>query len=150
MIHSVRAGDIDNENVSYIRDYLEYVEKFSEGGKGQFVSEAPDKGFLRAVGEYIVSCGVDRERVVYGYGVTKGSVRIPVAVLSEDSNRALLGVWCETAPDGKHYFDRNVRRYESLRERGWKLIRVYAHDWADNNKPERDAILTALKECGAV
>ena len=150
VIHSVRAGDIDNENVSYIRDYLEYVEKFSEGGKGQFVSEAPDKGFLRAVGEYIVSCGVDRERVVYGYGVTKGSVRIPVAVLSEDSNRALLGVWCETAPDGKHYFDRNVRRYESLRERGWKLIRVYAHDWADNNKPERDAILTALKECGAV
>lgn len=150
VIHSVRARDIDNENVSYIRDYLEYVEKFSEAGKGQFVCETPDKGFLRAVGDYIVSCGVSPERVVYGYGVTQGSVRIPIAVLSEDMSRALLGVWCETPPDGKHYFDKNVRRYASLRERGWKLLRVYAHDWADNNKPERDAILNALKTCGAV
>ncbi len=146
VVHSVTADQITNDKVSYIRDYLALVGKFSKGGREQFVSAPPEKGFLRSVGEYVVSLGIDEKRVVYNYGVTAGSVRIPIAVLSEDMNEAKLGIWCEfpfrTA--GENYIDENAKRYRSLEERGWKLVRVYAHDWVDNPVAEREALASAV------
>ena len=35
---------------------------------------------------------------------------------------------------------------DSLKERGWNLYRIYAHDWADNAEAERDALAAALKK----
>ena len=100
---------------------------------------------MRSVAEFVVSCGVARERVVCNYGVTDGSVRMPVAVLSEDLSRAELGIWCEL-PVGKkyNYLDYNMRYVETFERCGWKLHRVYAHDWADNAQAEREALAAAL------
>ena len=145
VVHSVLPEDITSENVAYIREYLALARRFAAGGREQFVSEQPPAGFVRSVAEFVVSCGVARERVVCNYGVTDGSVRMPVAVLSEDLSRAELGIWCEQ-PVGKkyNYLDYNMRYVETFERCGWKLHRVYAHDWADNAQAEREALAAAL------
>ena len=145
VVHSIEAADLTNENISYIRDYLRLAERFSVSGADQFVSETPPPGFLRSVGRYIVSLGVPEDRVVYNYGVTDGSVKIPIAVLGEDKTRAAIGVWCERGGGAYDYFDGNMRYYESLVSRGWTLHRVSAHDWSDNAEAERRSLADAVR-----
>ncbi len=147
VVHSVTASEITGENVSYIADYLRVVERYSKGGKEQFVSKPAESGFLQSVADYIVSCGIDEKRVVFHYGVTDGSVRMPIAVLSENLDRALLGVWCEV-PVGKTYdcLDYMVRYPQNLKNCGWKLHTVYAHDWVDNAQAEREKLAEQLKK----
>lgn len=147
VIHSVRAEEITGESVSYIREYLELAARFAEDGRSQFVSEEPPAGFIKSVADFIASQGIARERIACDYGVTEGSVRIPVAVLSQDLKEAQLGVWCEKPTGNKYnYLDYNMRYADSLKERGWNLYRIYAHDWADNAEAERDALAAALKK----
>ncbi|MDE6850004.1 MAG: hypothetical protein K2J54_01625 [Clostridia bacterium] len=147
LVHSVRAAEITSENVSYIKEYLETAERFSLGGGGQFLSESADNGFISAVAEFIRSKGFAPERVVVNYGVTEGSVRIPVAVLDKTLSRALLGVWCEKPAGGEYDFlDYNMRYRSSLKARGWKLHEIYIHDWVDNHKNEKQALERALSE----
>ncbi len=141
VIHSIRASEIDNEHIDYIKKYLEISSRFSKDGKEQFVSIQPKDGFIRSVGEFIASLGISPERIVYDYGVTKGSVKIPVAVLSEDLTEAKVGIWCEKAlGKDNNYIDYNMRYYGNLVARGWKLCRVYAHDWIDNAQAERNQL----------
>ena len=85
--------------------------------------------------------------MVVNYGVTEGSVRIPIAVLDKDLSRALLGIWCEKPTGGAYDFlDYNMRYRSSLKSRGWKLHEIYIHDWVDNNKNEKQALERALSE----
>ena len=152
MIHSVRAEDITNENISFLSDYLYTVRRFSEGGRSQFVGktvEETPRGFLRQVADTLVGFGVDADRIVVGFGATQGSVRIPIAILSEDKTRALLGVWCETEPEGDvDYYDYNMRYFRVLEgeNRDWKLHRVYIQDWVDNRKATKEALCEAVKK----
>ncbi len=147
VVHSVLASEIENPSVAFIKEYLQIAEEYSKGGKGQFVSEPAAPGFLRDVGEFIVSQGIDESRVVFNYGVTNGSVRIPIAVLSADMSRALLGIWCEV-PTGKKYdyLDYNLRYEAILKSYGWKLYPIYAHDWMDNAKAEKERLAQQLKQ----
>ena len=94
-----------------------------------------------------MSCGIDAKRVVYNYGVTEGSVRMPIAVLSSDMQRAELGVWCEKPTGNRYnYLDYNMRYYMNFAACGWNLCRIYAHDWVDNAEAEREALAAALKK----
>ncbi len=147
VIHSVRAAEITSENISYIREYLQTAERFSQGADGQFVSGTAENGFIGDVAEFIKSSGFAPERVVINYGVTEGSVRIPVAVLDKSRTRALLGVWCEKPVGGGYDFlDYNMRYRSSLKARGWKLHEIYIHDWVDNYQNEKQALERALSE----
>lgn len=147
VVHSVRSQEITAESVSYIRDYLETVERFCTVGREQFVSEQTDKGFLSSVADYVCSQGVARERVVFNYGVTAGSVRLPIAVLSADLKEAQIGIWCETPVGGKYDFlDYNLRYKANLEKCGWKLHVVSIHDWVDNNQNEKKLLLNAIKD----
>ena len=124
VIHSLTATQISqNPRIAFIGDYLSLVEKFAAGGKTQFVSTLPESGanFISNVADFIVSCGVDRSRVIINYGVTDGSVRIPIAVLSKDLSHALAGIWCEIPVLKKYdYIDYNIKYVRSLCGRGWK------------------------------
>lgn len=143
VVHSIKAEQITNQNVAFIGDYLRIVKQFSEGGKSQFVSNTVLKpGFVSRVVEYIVSCGIDRSRIVTDFGVTEGSVRIPIAILSEDFSHAVAGIWCEKNLDASaDYLDYNQLYYTELTaRRGWKLHRIYIHDWVDNNAAEKESL----------
>ena len=153
VIHSVRAEELTNDSIDFIADYLRVARRFSLGGRDQFVGQTVEqtpRGFLRQVAEYIVSLGIDAERVVINFGATEGSVRIPIAILSPDKSEALLGVWCETDQGNDYdYLDYNLRYFRVLEggDRAWKLHRIYIHDWVDNNeaaKKELAALVSGL------
>lgn len=147
LVHSVHAYEITGVNVSYIHDYLVKAELFDRDGLAQFVSSDPGRGFVSDVADYIASLGISRDRIVLGYGVTEGSVKIPVAVLSPDLKQAQLGIWCET-PTKKdyNYLDYNMRYFDILKERGWEMYPVYAHEWVNNAEAERDNLAAAIKK----
>lgn len=149
VIHSVRANEIGgNPRIAFIKDYLMLVEQFSSGGKSQFVQSIPEYGanFAKSVIDFIVENGIPRERIVQNYGVTDGSVKIPIAILSKDLTRADLGIWCEYPVLNKYdYLDYNVRYVRSLQTRGWNIVRIFIHEWLDNSKTEKKELLKAIK-----
>ena len=149
-IHSIRSMDIENPRVDFIRDYLANVERFGsvEGeNRDQFVGEKDmPLGFIRSVGNFLVECGVPEDRVVYDYGVTQGSIRIPIAILSSDYSRADIGIWCEKDVKNMQYYDYNARYYEILKDRGWSLYRLQAHDWYFNHEQEQIKIKKLLRD----
>lgn len=145
VIHSVTSQEISgNPSIAFICDYLACAEKYAKRGRGQFVSRPPEKGgnFVDSVVKYLRDeCGIAEDRLVVNYGVTLGSVRIPIAVLSPDLGHAELGIWCEFPVLKKYdYYDYNVRYVESLKSRGWTLHKVYANDWYDNNEAEKASL----------
>lgn len=145
VIHSVRAAEVTAENVGYIREYLETAERFAQGEGGQFVCGEAENGFIKSVAGFILSKGIAPERVVINYGVTEGSVRIPIAVLDESLTRAQLGIWCEKPVGGSYDFlDYNMRYRSSLAARGWTLHEIFIHDWVDNCANEKSALERAL------
>lgn len=145
VIHSVRAAEITAENVSYIREYLETAARFSQGEGGQFVCGKAENGFIKSVADFILSKGIAPERVVINYGVTDGSVKIPIVILDESLTVAQLGIWCEKPVGGSYDFlDYNMRYRSSLKARGWALHEIFIHDWVDNNLNERQSLEKAL------
>lgn len=150
VIHSVTANElVGNPRITFIQKYLAAVERYCVDGRARFESRSPEKGeaFVGAVRDCIESFGVAEDRIVVGYGVTDGSVRIPIAILSKDMKRVELGVWCERPVLKKYdYFDYNVRYVSSLESRGWALHKVYAHDFIDNSAAEKAALGAAIKK----
>lgn len=150
VIHSVKAEELTNKNIDFIADYLKIARRFSLDGREQFVGDSLKeyrRGFLREVGEYIESLGIDSERIVISFGATKGSVRIPIVILSPDKSEALLGIWCETDAENKYdYFDYNLRYFRILEgeERAWRLARLYIHDWVDNKEAEKEKLRSLI------
>ena len=149
VVHSVLAQEIQLESVSFIGDYLSIVNKFSQDGKGQWVGKSVDQasGFIRQVADFIISNGVDKNRIIIDYGVNKNSVKIPIVILSDDMSKAELGLWCEKPlPNSSNYLDYNVRYVESLIDRDWIIHRIYIHDWVDNNQAEKENLKKILKK----
>jgi len=151
VVHSIRARDIDaatNTKIAYIKEYLEIAEFFSNEGKEQFVSKDLPKGFITQVGDYIKSLGISENRIVYDYGVTEGSIRIPLVILSEDSQVALYGFFLEKdLKSNYHYIDYNIRYYNILKDQfNWNLQRVYIHDWIYNQEIVKNKIKQIVNE----
>jgi len=149
VVHSVLAEDIRLESVAFIGQYLSIVKKFSEDGRAQWVGKTAFEatGFIRQVVDYLISNGVSANRIVIDCGVNKGSIKIPIVVLSKDMSQAELGLWCEKPVDtGSDYFDYNVRYVESLIERGWSIQRIYIHDWVDNNQAEKEKLKQVINK----
>ncbi|MDE7165306.1 MAG: DUF4011 domain-containing protein [Clostridiales bacterium] len=148
VIHSITPEQMTgNPRVAFIQDYLAVARRYSEAGRSQFKSNNPEKGgsFIRMVADYIESLGIARERIVIGYGVTDGSVRIPIAILGKSLDKAEFGIWCEYPVMKKYdFYDYNVRYVTSLTNRGWAFHKVYAHDWLDNAEVERAALKNAI------
>ena len=137
VIHSRKATDTKPE---FVGKYLEKVEYFTSDYHSPFVSQAPEKGFLAQVRDYIVSSfGISKDRVLCHYGATEGSVRIPIVVLDPEKKAAQLGIFCELPIDKKYnYVDYNVKYFDILRSmRNWNLHRIFIHDWVDNNEAEK-------------
>lgn len=149
VIHSVHPTDITGENVRYIGEYIDTAARFAESEHSVFSSvvEPPERGFVTKIADYLTSLGIDKERIVFNCGVTEGSVRVPLAVLSKDLKDAELGIWCETAPrPGSSYIDENCRYYNMLENRGWTLYRVYACDYVYNAEAERARLKAAVEK----
>ena len=141
LVRSVEPYELDsNSRIGFIVEYMGLVKKFAAGYRQQFVSNkiAHGQHFVRDVKRYVESLGVEPQRIVVGYGVTDGSIRIPIAVLSRDLQQAALGLWCELPVDNKYNFwDYNLLYYNSLVSRNWNMHRIQIHEWFDNREAEQ-------------
>lgn len=148
LVHSVQPHELSSPRIDFIVEYMRLVQRYSQNDR-QFVGSKSDKGghFVENVVEYIKSLNVDERRIVTGYGVTDGSVRIPIAILSPDLQEAQLGIWCELPTEEKYnYLDYNLLYYNNLSERGWKLHRIPIHEWFDNNEAEKQRLKNIISE----
>lgn len=144
VIHSVRAGEITNSSIKYIGDYLATAESFAFTPATRLASsESTDSGFINSVAEFITSGHISRDRVVFDYGVS--SIKIPLVILSEDKEEALLGIWCEKNVGNKfNYIDYNVRYIDALSSRGWDLYKINIYDWVTNRHHEKERLAEKL------
>lgn len=151
LVRSVEPYELDsNSRIGFIVEYMRLVKQFAKADdKQQFVSNAINKGahFVKEVARYVETLGVAPERIVTGYGVTDGSIRIPIAVLSRDLKTAVLGIWCELPTEKKYdYFDYNLLYYNSLRARNWNMHRVSIHEWFDNKEAEMKLLKNKIQQ----
>lgn len=151
VIHSILARDInvkDNQKIAYIKEYLEISERFALEGKGQFVSSPVEKGFFLQVAKYLMEHGIEEDRIVFNYGVTEGSVKIPLVVLEKDKQHAKFGLFLERDLNAKYnYLDYNINYYDILRNNyGWKLQRVFISDWIFNKDMVKNKIKKMIND----
>ena len=104
---------------------------FAQDGKNQFVCEELNPGFINEVRKYLIELGIPEDRIVYNYGVTKGSIKIPLVILSKDYSHALCGLWCEKPTNAQfNYLDYNNNYFNILcHNNGWNLQKVNILDW---------------------
>ena len=150
VIHSVEHYEIKGESVSYIGEYIKLAESFARAEESVFSRSTGEKkhGFFTDVKKCLNSFGIEDKRIVFDCGVTEGSVRIPIAVLSPDLKSAELGIWCERPPRANEpYIDENSRYYRILENRGWKMHRMCIRDFVYNAAAEVNRLRDKVKEC---
>ncbi len=132
-IHTVRANEIAGGNLSYIADYIRGIDAL---GDNSFVSHPEyNTTFVEAVGKICEEIIGDKSRVVYNYGDSVRSYRIPICILSADKKTVALGIMCEVNRAADNL---SVREYARtcpsiLKAHGWdNLHTTYALQWVRN------------------
>ncbi|MCD8286362.1 MAG: AAA domain-containing protein, partial [Clostridia bacterium] len=147
-VHSVKAADIDrsgSRSLSYVADYLR---QFEENSSSQFASNTDlNTDFTEAIGSVCESI-VGKSRVVYNYGFSPRSYRVPVSILSEDRSHVILGIMCETDRGSQGFSIREAyRSCDSIMEsHGWtNMYKTYAIRWLKNYRTERDTLTQRIQ-----
>lgn len=145
-VHSVNSADIGNENLTYIRDYLTGLEALDERS---FVDHSEyNTDFVRAIGKICEEI-VGRDRVVYNYGESPRSYRVPISILSPEGDAVVLGIMCEVNRKDDGF---SVREYgrtcqSILAAHGWNnLYNIYALQWVRNYAYEKRELIAKLKQ----
>lgn len=145
-VHSISANDIDNDRLKYVADYLR---QFVDVPECQFVSDTNyNTSFIEAVGK-ICEQKVGCDRVVYNFGASPKSYRVPISILSKDRQRVVLGIMCEQDRSGEGQ-GFSVREYgrtlnDILVAHGWQnMHETYAIQWIRNYLVERKRLEARL------
>ena len=149
VIHSYTAEEIEHtgrQAAKYLSDFLKIVREQSgpEGKEGVIRSKADGLAanpFLGSVRNYLIdACGIEPSRVILNYGVTEKSLRIPVVILDERGEKAIVALFLEDPPivakREVSYIDYAVRYRRSMaQDRGWgDSMRIFAYDWLTSEK----------------
>ena len=144
-LHSIRASEITNPTLSYVKDYLTMMENFTEAS---FISRSElNSEFVSALGAICESI-VGADRVIYNYGESEKTYRVPISILNRDKTEVALGILCEVnrAKDGF-----SVREYtrscpDILAAQHWdNLYSTYAIQWIRNYAYEKSNLVEKLK-----
>lgn len=148
---SITADEINVERgrsrgAAALKSFLRYAET-GLLGEGEPSSAGPENDFARRVAKVIEDHGFEvRHRVG-----TSGFV-IDLAVFEPNApGRAILGIQC----DGPAYQrarwarDRDRLRDSLLRDRGWRLHRLWSPDWFHRPQEEIAKLLAAIEEARA-
>ena len=143
-LHSIRASEITNTTLDYVKDYLTMMENFKETS---FQSKKElNTAFVNVIGSICESI-VGADRVIYNYGESAKTYRVPISILTEDKQSVALGILCELdrAKDGF-----SVREYtrscpKILEAQKWdNLHSTYAIQWIRNYANEKRILTEKL------
>lgn len=157
-VHSVRANEITSPNLQYIADYIKQFDRFQ---KEPFTSSREyNTKFVDAIGRICESV-VGKDRVVYNYGESPRSYRVPISVLTKDGQAVALGILCEEnrgkntdckmrgASGGQGFSVREYARTckDILTAHGWdNLYETYAIQWIRNYAFEKRKLIEKLNQ----
>ncbi len=143
-IHSVSSQEITAPTLKYVKDYLVQFEKTDTS---DFVSRKDlNTDFVSFIGK-ICEDVVGADRVVYNFGESERTFRVPIGILSKDRQKIVLGIMCEENRTAQGY---SIKEYTStcpeiLLRHGWgKIINVYAVRWIKSGAKERAALTDEL------
>ncbi|MFN3683577.1 MAG: DUF4011 domain-containing protein [Fimbriimonadaceae bacterium] len=139
----VQVGpDSDRKGLAFFREYLAYAET------GRFTIDPPVEGTTDSPLEEELVRFLRANGFEADLHVGEGSCRVDVAVRDPDRpSRYALGIQC----DGPAYHsartarDRDKLRQRVLESRGWRLHRVWSHEWWTRRAEEERRLLEALR-----
>lgn len=139
----IRVGpESDRKGLLFFREYLAYAET------GRFTIEQPVGGTTDSPLEEELVRFLQANGFEADLHVGEGSCRVDVAVRDpEHPGRYALGIQC----DGPSYHsartarDRDKLRQRVLESRGWRLHRVWSHEWWTRRDEEERRLLEALR-----
>jgi very-short-patch-repair endonuclease len=143
---SIRSDQIQISGKRPGVHHFYYFLKYAESGKlvepGTGTARSPDSPFEEHVIAVLKSAGyeVQPQVGVAGYFIDI-AVRDPT-----DRERFILGIECDGATyhSSKAARDRDRLREQVLRDRGWKLYRIWSTDWFTNHEAAKEDLLAAV------
>jgi very-short-patch-repair endonuclease len=148
---SIRSDQIQISGKRPGVHHFHYFLKYAETGRlfdpGAGMPRSPDSPFEEHVIAVLNENGYDVQPQVgvAGYFIDI-AVRHP-----NDKDRFVLGIECDGASyhSSKAARDRDRLREQVLRDRGWKLYRIWSTDWFTNHEAAKDDLLVAVaRVCG--
>lgn len=148
LVSSMTAHDIDPSaarGAQLLRRYLDFAARGPDAlGTGVSTTAASESPFEEAVGNALRDRGLQVEAQV-----GCGPYRIDLGIVDpERPGRYLLGVEC----DGATYHscqtarDRDRLREQVLKDRGWRIVRIWSTDWWRNPQRQVDRVVQALED----
>lgn len=147
LVSSIRADDIPADaagGAQLLRRYLDFaargVDALQSNRNGAAEPESP---FEEAVRSALQARGLD-VRAQVGCG----PYRIDLAVVDPEHPGAyLVGIECDgrTYHSGQTARDRDRLREQVLKERGWRLVRIWSTDWFRNPERQVDRVVQAVQ-----
>ncbi|MCI0628190.1 MAG: DUF3320 domain-containing protein [Acidobacteria bacterium] len=142
--HELAAVNPNNRGAVALRNFLAYAEsngRLAENGPVPPPGETND--FEDAVAEALRERGLEVDQQV---GASQ--YRIDLAIHDpRDRTRYILGIECDGATyhSSRTARDRDLLRQQILRDKGWRLHRVWSTDWFRDKEKALEAILRSLK-----
>lgn len=167
MVVSIEPSDIKPDQVKTsgrqrLRDYLSYAQAISNNDEAktkQILSEL-NEGFLVSYDDFnyklfdspfeeLVCAKLETLNYDVATQVGYSGYRIDLAVIHpDDPSRYILGIECDGANfhSAKSTRERDVMRQEFLEDRGWKIERIWSHDWWRDSQKEIKRIVARIEE----
>ncbi len=152
----LQVENTKNMGAKLFKKYLQYVRAVSNGDKAEALNilmsvldtklknnedSKHDSDFEAEVCEALVKRGyeVHKQVGVSGY-------RIDLAIYDAAKSKYILGIECDGAAyhSSKSARERDIHRQRYLESRGWKIVRIWSHNWWSNPDAEIDKIYGVL------
>jgi len=137
-LHAVDVVPERNEGVTAFHRYLRFAETGIIPALGSASGREPDSEFEVDVGHLLTSYGYDVEAQIGVDGFF-----IDLAVRNPHTGTYALGIECDGATyhSAKSVRDRDRIREDILREKGWKIHRIWSADWFKNREVEVERLI---------
>jgi very-short-patch-repair endonuclease len=156
LVSSIMPEDIDltrtqslgaqrlRDYMLYARDGVQWVSRDTQGIASQTALAMTDTPFEEAVYQALTAQGLTLHKQV---GVSNYRIDLGVAD-PQQPGRYLLGIECDgamyaAAPTAR---ERDRLRQQVLEQLGWKMHRIWSHDWISNQAAEIEKVMAHLNE----
>lgn len=141
----IHSGPDKSRGVNAYREFLAFAESGKMIESGSESGREPGSPFEEAVAELISRFGLEP---VFQVGVAGYFIDIGVRRLGE-ARDFILGIECDGATyhSSRSARDRDRLREEIIRERGWRLHRIWSTEWFLNQQQEELRLQRVLEEC---
>lgn len=150
LVTSIRSHELaginpNNRGAVALRNFIAYAERSGRlPDEDTYVTDGATNDFEDAVAEALRARGLEVDQQVGA-----SAYRIDMAIRDQrDPSRYVLGIECDGATyhSAKTARDRDVLRQQVLRDKGWRLHRLWSTDWWRDPSRGVDAILRSLAQ----